>query len=104
MVGLAFFVAAGMVNAAGNAGNGGKVSGWLSGTWKAELEVMVAVARGLRRLLPLEVDGYSGACTLETGCGSTSVGESSDGRFDRVLTAVRRKWSNCLSVKSFNSL
>ena len=106
MVDLAFFVAAGMVNAAGNAGSGGKVSGWLSGTWKAELEVMVDVARGLRRLFPLEVDGYcvSGASTLETGAGSTTLGVSSDGRFDRVLTAVRRKWSNCLSVKSFNSL
>ena len=107
MVDLTFFDATGMVNVAGNAGSGGgKVSCWLSGTWKAELEVMVDVARGLRRLLPLEVAAYcvSGASTLETGAGSTTLGVSSDGRFDRVLTAVRRKWSNCLSVKSFNSL
>ena len=66
---LAFFEvcdAAGMVNVAGNAGSGGKVSGWLSGTWKAELEVMVDVACGLRRTLPCEVDGncLCGACTL----------------------------------------
>ena len=90
MVDLTFFDATGMVNVAGNAGSGGTVSCWLSGTWKAELEVMVDVARGLRRLLPLELDAYcvSGASTLETGAGSTTLGVASDGRFDRVLTAV----------------
>ena len=67
MVDLTFFDATGMVNVAGNAGSGGgKVSSWLSGTWKAELEVMVDVAHGLRRTLPCEVDGncLCGACTL----------------------------------------
>ena len=106
MVDLAFFVTAGMVNAAGNAGSGGKVSGWLSGTWKAELEVIVAVAGGVRRALPLELAGWcvSGGCTLESGGGSCTLGVASDGRFDRVLTAVRRKWSKSLSLKSLSSL